>query len=291
MKESSILKFLVDLGLTPFESEVYVFLVGERPATGYRIAQAMGKTAASIYKTLDALGQKGMVIVDEGEKRLYRAVPPEEMLNRWERRFLSLKEGAAREFDRLETAAGDDRIYYIRSREQLMERCRSMLSGAKRIVVADLFPQVLQEIRSHIEEAAARGIEVRLKVYEPIEIANAKVVMDARGSRIREDRPYEWLELVVDGKEFVLANLATDGDKIFQAVWSESPYLAWIHHGGIESEIIVNQIVTIIEQGGSIEQIADSVSRYKQLDPMEIPGFVMRLNRLGQVREHGEGEA
>ncbi len=162
------------------------------------------------------------------------------MFSRWERRFLSLKENAAREFEQLETAAGDDRIYHIHSREQLMERCRSMLFRAKRIVVADLFPKVLQEIRDHIEGAAARGVEARLKVYEPIEIAHAANIVDARGSRIRDDRPYEWLGLVVDGAELVLANLAADGEDVFRAVWSESPYLAWVYHCGIESEIIVD---------------------------------------------------
>lgn len=56
-------------------------MLGEGIATSYRVAKALGKAAASIYQTLDSLEQKGVVIVDDGEKRLCRAVPAGEMLS------------------------------------------------------------------------------------------------------------------------------------------------------------------------------------------------------------------
>jgi hypothetical protein len=89
---------------------------------------------------------------------------------------------------------------------------------------------------------------------------------------------------VVDGTEFLLANLARSGEDVYQAVWSESPYLSWIYHCGIESEMIVDQIVTTLEEGGSVKDISGIVSRYKQLDLSEIPGYMTRLNRLRVTR-------
>lgn len=281
MTRSKVSDFLLDLGLTPLESKVYVFLVGESPATGYRIAQAMGKTAASIYKTLDSLEKKGMIVVDEGERRLCKAVPPREMLNRWERRFLASKKKAEAELIRIESARTDERIYQVRSLEAVMEHCRSMLSRVKRIVIADLFPRVLNEIRQDLEAAATRGVEVRLKVYEQSEIKGAAAVVHAGRASFREDRPYEWLGLVIDGTEFLLANFASDGEGVHQAVWSESPYLSWIYHCGIESEMIVDQVVDTLDKGGGLKDIGEIVSRYKQLDLAEIPGYLARLKRLG----------
>jgi sugar-specific transcriptional regulator TrmB len=76
------LQSLVSLGFTPLEAEVYVCLVQDSPATGYRVAQAVGRPVAGIYKTIESLANKGAVVLDDGESRLCRAVPPAELLAR-----------------------------------------------------------------------------------------------------------------------------------------------------------------------------------------------------------------
>jgi len=67
-------KALADLGFTNLEAEIYAFLLQESPATGYRIAQAIGKPAANTYKAIQSLEQKGAVIVEAGSSRMCRAI-------------------------------------------------------------------------------------------------------------------------------------------------------------------------------------------------------------------------
>jgi len=55
MATSPAAELLVPFGFTNLESEIYVFLLGESPATGYRIAQAIGKPAANTYKAIESL--------------------------------------------------------------------------------------------------------------------------------------------------------------------------------------------------------------------------------------------
>ena len=45
MTEPKCVQTLVALGLTALEGEVYTLLLRESPATGYRVAQALGKPA------------------------------------------------------------------------------------------------------------------------------------------------------------------------------------------------------------------------------------------------------
>ncbi|MDO8629132.1 MAG: helix-turn-helix domain-containing protein, partial [Phycisphaerales bacterium] len=71
-----VIQTLVPLGFTPLEGEVYAILVAESPATGYRVAQAIGKPVANTYKAIESLERKGAIVVDDGESRLCRAVPP-----------------------------------------------------------------------------------------------------------------------------------------------------------------------------------------------------------------------
>ena len=66
---------LVPFGFTALESEIYVFLLGESPATGYRVAQGINKPAANTYKAIQTLQSKGAILVEEGSSRFCRAVP------------------------------------------------------------------------------------------------------------------------------------------------------------------------------------------------------------------------
>lgn len=53
---------LTGLGFTQADAEVYVALLRESPATGYRIATVLGKATANTYKALRSLTDKGAVL-------------------------------------------------------------------------------------------------------------------------------------------------------------------------------------------------------------------------------------
>ena len=82
---------LQTLGFSALEASIYSFLLTESTATGYRIAQALGKPVANTYKGIQALQAKGAVLVEDGSTRLCRAVPPDELMGQMERAFLFLK--------------------------------------------------------------------------------------------------------------------------------------------------------------------------------------------------------
>src|SRR5689334_12400249 len=70
---------LQSLDFSELEAAIYTFLLQESPATGYKIAHAIGKPVANTYKGISALQDKGAVLIDEGENRLCRAVHPGEL--------------------------------------------------------------------------------------------------------------------------------------------------------------------------------------------------------------------
>ena len=82
---------LVDLGLTKLEAEIYTYLLGNSPSTGYGIAKGIGKPAANTYKALESLHNKGAILIDDSETRLCRSVPPDELFDSIERRFTNTK--------------------------------------------------------------------------------------------------------------------------------------------------------------------------------------------------------
>jgi sugar-specific transcriptional regulator TrmB len=160
MSASECRECLTALGFTELEADVYVFLLGESPATGYRVAQAIGKPVANTYKAMQRLQAKGAIVAEDGDGRLGRAVPAEQLLSQLERRFQENRRRAGRALGRIKASPQDDRVYQFRTPAQVLEHCRRMLADCCHVAILDAFPLTLEELRPAVEQAAARGVTV-----------------------------------------------------------------------------------------------------------------------------------
>ncbi len=257
MDHQNSISALRDLGLTEIESMVYTFLLSKSPATGYRVAQAIGKPVANTYKAIEALELRGLLIVEEGEKRLCRTVPYEEMLALLERRFMTSKQRAARALAAIQPADDDERVYNLRSSEQVFERCRAMIERAEQLIIVDAFPLPLEELRPDLEKAAELNprLEIRIKAYRPVAITGARVVAAARGAAVLEKWPGQWLNAVIDANEHLLSFLTRDGTQVHQAVWSNSPYLSYLYYSGVQSEITCDRVKALLSADADVKEI------------------------------------
>ncbi len=272
---------LAALGFTGLEAECYAFLVRESPATGYRVAQALSKPAANVYKALEALQHKGALLVDEGESRLFRAVPSQELLARLTRSFGERRARAERALAGLQGAGEDDRVYQLHEREQVLERCRTMLSRARHNAVLDVCPLPLEALRPDIEAAAARGVEVVLKVFEPAEVAGAEVVLNANAQAVMGLYPGQWVILIVDGAEFLLTFLEPDGVGVHQAIWSGSTCLSYLFYCAFISEIGFHLMLTRVEGVAAREEVRAAFQPIRGLFASDVPGYQALLERFG----------
>jgi HTH-type transcriptional regulator, sugar sensing transcriptional regulator len=284
METQECVEALSELGFTGLEAEVYTFLLQESPATGYRVAQAIGKPAANTYKALEALAAKGAVAATEGASRQYRAAPWEELLSQIERRQTDSRERAAVALAKLPRGGEDDHVYEIGSRAQVLERARAMLARAEGLILADLFPGIAPELAGDLTATAARGIEVVLKVYEPVEIPGARLVLRERGSEIYGRVPGDMIDLSVDGREVLLAFLRFGQEGVHQALWTASALLASRIHEALVHELILTDLKQAVEAGAPLEELRAVLRRHQHLHPVSSGGPSYRnvLRRFGQ---------
>lgn len=208
MTQQDSVQALTSLGFTGLEAEVYAFLLQESPATGYRVAQAIGKPVAGTYKAIESLQAKGaLVVAADGKNRLCRAVPWRELLDEIEQSFQDTCQQAEQALSRLRGSSDDDRVYEMETRSQVVQRCRQMLESARELVLADLYPSLARPLRDSLESAALRGVEVILKIYQPIDIPGTRQILRKSGSEIYGRMPGDVVSLSVDGREHVLAFL------------------------------------------------------------------------------------
>ena len=248
-------RHLSTLGFTELEAAVYTFLVESPPATAYRVAQGIGKPVANTYKAVESLQQKGAVLVDETGTRLCRAVPPAELLATLEKTFDARREAAALALGRLRPAKSDDGVFTLTTAAQVYERCGQMLERAAEVVLLDAFPAVVERLRPALEAAAARGLTVTVQAYSPTELQGAEVVVPRTADLVLERWPGQWLCLLADGAEYLFAFLDRDGEKVHQAIWSASAFLAWVQHSYLADSLRANLLEGLFADGAAKEEI------------------------------------
>jgi HTH-type transcriptional regulator, sugar sensing transcriptional regulator len=248
MSQPDAIESLAALGFTDIEARVYCFLLAESPATGYRIAQGIGKAAANTYKAIDDLVQRGAVLVDDGETRLVRAVRPRELIAAIEREQTERKRRATSALEAIESTSPDERVYRLTTPKQVLERARAMLKGAKEIALADLFPPVAEILAGDLEKTARSGTRVVAKFYSPIRIPKVELVFSRETQLIFDAWPGAQLSLVTDAREHLFALLSHDLTRVHQAVWSNSVFLSCLAYNHLASEF----------QAGGISEYARS---------------------------------
>ena len=268
---------LASLGFSEIESLVYCFLLRESPATGYRVSHAIGKPTANTYKAIAALAQRGVVIVDDSESRLCRAVPPGELLDHLKRDFETRRRHAEGELSKIRPASGDDRVYQLTSVDQVLERARSMLGAAKQAVLLDLFPRALSLLAGDLRATAKRGVRVAVRAYAPVELKGVTIAVANEASRVLSVWPGEQLSIAVDGDQFMTALLSKDAQSVHQAIWSNSTFLSCLQYNALHVELVLTDIQ---RRAGALECPIESLS----LTRLKPPGFQKLNERYGEGR-------
>lgn len=204
--------------------------------TAYAVGRALGRATANVYKAVQSLAGRGAVLIEEGEQRVCRAVPLNELLRQLEAGFRSHVENAKAALTQIQAPPSDERVYKVESSARVFERCREMLARAEKVAVIDAFPASLERIRPLITAACKRGVQTLVEAYAPVSIDGATVAVFPRGDKTLDSWRSEQLNIVIDGREHLLALLSADLETVYQAVWSNSLYLSCIHHAGRVSE-------------------------------------------------------
>lgn len=275
------------LGFTATEALVYAHLCTNPPATAYRIGKLIGKPTANVYKVVAALADKGAVIVEDGSARRCQAVPLEEVCERLE---LNLKENSRRAnacLAPLRRPAVEDSVYRIETADLVFERARKILGECGKVAIVDAFPRALERLLPELASAIGRGVEVVVEAYAPIEIAGARIAVVPNGERTLALWRSEQLNLAVDGRKHLAALLSPDLTRVYQAVWSSSPYLSCLHHAG---RLCENTVVRLLQCRDDPERMAEVLAEHRFFIDGEIPGqqeIVAQMDSIEQPNTRG----
>ncbi|MFO7674803.1 MAG: helix-turn-helix domain-containing protein [bacterium] len=257
---------LAGLGFSGLEAEVYLALLREPGATGYRVAQLTGKPAPNSYKALDALRAKGAAVLDDSAgSRSYAAVPIGEYLEGLKRGLDSRKQEIEQALAGIGAPPAQGGLYRLASVEQVFERARGLLECARRVALVDAFPGPLEELRPDIARAVKRGVSVFVKAYRAVDVPGCDLIAPSVG-----DAPDlavwngDWLNVVVDCNEAVLAFLKPGEAGVNEAVWSRNAYLGLIIYNGMLHELMMTRLLQMLRQDMTRKEMTPEFRRLSE---------------------------
>ncbi|RYY08145.1 MAG: TrmB family transcriptional regulator [Alphaproteobacteria bacterium] len=230
---------LSPLGFTDLESRLYSELLRESPASGYRLAQIVGKAPANVYAGLKSLQAKGAVVSQAraGETSTYIPIPPRELLSGLKQVYDAHHDRAWQVLNSLHQPAVEEHVYRLSTVSQVVERGRSMIRAASEILVFDFSPAVYDLFETELADARARGVVVAGLVYSPEQTSPTQPCVRANVMAGQEAWPALWLTHVVDGEQELMAQLSRDKSRLFNGMWTDSAFLSCAYHDALACEV------------------------------------------------------
>ncbi len=156
-----LLTELTAIGFTEYEAKVYLALLRENPATGYQISKKSGVPRSMVYETLSRLYARGAVLETvEDRATLYRPLPPDQLLDRYEAEHRRLLDRLRRGLNELFTAPVEEYVWALSGRASVLAYAGQMIARAKEEIYLVLPDDALTILRDGITAAWERGIDV-----------------------------------------------------------------------------------------------------------------------------------
>ena len=217
MTELTIIEKLKELGFNTYEARVYVALLKQHPSTGYEISKESGVPQARAYDTLKALQTANVVVADNnGRPVTYTPIPPEELLDRWERSYT----GSIRYLrDALPSVAREtvEPVTIVRGKEVIYQQALDMIRHAKHTVFMELWKEDGEFLYPMLKEAQMRGATLRIVGYNNCQLDGIEVYQHSWSDHIEEDMGGRWMALAVDDREGIVGRICP-GERFPQAL-------------------------------------------------------------------------
>ncbi|MFX1511028.1 MAG: TrmB family transcriptional regulator [Promethearchaeota archaeon] len=172
--ESLLLKDLQILGLTPYESRVYIALTKLGSAEASKIINTSQVPQKRVYQILQGLKEKGLIDIEQirGGANLYRtSLSPSQGIDHLQQIvFNPLKQAAKRAEQNLtkinrtlmHEAVPDQEIVTIRGKRQVLNSAEVLINSASKLIICNFLSDLLIPLSPHLEAAKNHGVEIRL---------------------------------------------------------------------------------------------------------------------------------
>jgi sugar-specific transcriptional regulator TrmB len=222
-----VVKSLQELGLSLYETKVYLGLLEGGPQNGNELSRASGVPSSKVYAMLARLAAAGIVArTRRGTRVEYVCVPPHDLLHKLRERYSKPLEYLEETLPTIGRSDPEPEIIQVQGIDAIIDHARATMRAARAEIYLSIWEENVELLRGELREADARGVRIAGMLYgkNPPEVGRwlRHSYRETVASRI-EGR---MLTLVVDGVEAVIAHMPERGEA--SAVRTRSPVLTLI---------------------------------------------------------------
>ena len=249
-----IITSLESIGFTEYESKVYLALLAEHPSTGYQLSKKAGIPRSMVYEALGRLHARGAVLRTEaGRATLYRPVPPDTLLDRYEQEQQHLIDSLRESLRIRYHAVEEDHLWTLTGRSAITLYALSLIQAAEQELMLVLNDADLESMSEHLVECNRRDVILHLLLtgsrdIEPVSFPHPASVQIARHPALESklQNLTELLVIVADGRKCLIGNLesapAASTDQIMTATVTNNRDLVYIVRQFVWMELFTQRL-------------------------------------------------
>jgi Predicted transcriptional regulators len=230
-------RILRGLGFSSYEARALVALARKHPANGYEVGKLSGIPGSKVYGVLEGLRNSGFVIADESTKPLrYEPLPPGELASR----LREAHEGAVgtleEELGRIAPLPDLELSWNLPDYGSVVERMRRMIAGARRRLMASVWPGELEALRPELELAIERGVVAVVASFGPV-VGLGPYALDISGCGESSARRLgsRLTALAADGREVLVSEIRSVSETV--GLWTRSREIVLVAEEYIRHDI------------------------------------------------------
>ncbi len=237
-----IIKLLEKLNFSKTEAAVYIDLLKNSSANGYKIAKNLNISRSSVYSALDNLYKKGVVFLVPGDSQVYKAENPSVLIEKIKNEFNEATSLLNDKLKDLETPNIEERYVNIAGYNNIITKIKQLLLEAEKEVYINTDIN-LSKFEEELRQIAERGVRIIVFSFKyqalkgiPIEIyTHCNLECEEKETRIM---------LVVDCKKTLVADRGPHREE-FLGVFTENILLASIAAEHIHNDIYILKLKKI----------------------------------------------
>ncbi|MDA0127870.1 TrmB family transcriptional regulator [Vibrio sp. MarTm2] len=196
---SDLVTKLMDFGFSKTDALVYINLLKNGRASGYKIAKDISLSRSSVYSSIDNLYTNGYIFLSDGDTKEYEAKSPELIFNQIEKKTVENINILKTELSKMMLQEEKQFVYNVTGYENVLQKAKEVINQANLEIYLNtdfnlnLFAQELCD-------AIERGVRVIVFSFNKVASPHEKIEMYSRSDNEEIEYPSHRFMCVADMK-------------------------------------------------------------------------------------------
>ena len=204
--ENNIIKILSRLDIPGNAAKIYLFLLRNGPASGYRITKEAGVNSGVVYRELERLKSKNLIFQLGVNQKEYEAINGNGLIEILKRQNKSEESLLEKSLNKL--LKGFDSLISVRIAEydDLIYEVQKEILSAKEEILIRIWSDEFVKIEEQLRKAEEKGINIQLLSFTPLNKPIGRTFSYNIDPNVFKENWKRGLALAVDNKKVIVGN-------------------------------------------------------------------------------------